>query len=142
MPCSLKAGEGPTHFALASQEPTALSGKNTEGTQGRNVYPHGKVGWSLANPSRVQHQTTKAQKWKSGKTQTGIRDCFGLRRSRDPMENDGLQASRWIPGKGCCSGSEVPAKQLLLARYRDNLMVSHDQRDAPMPSQPLALQNQ
>jgi len=47
----MKAGEGPARFALASQEPTAIPGKTTKGTQSRNVHHSEKVGWQqgLAN---------------------------------------------------------------------------------------------
>lgn len=52
VPCSLKAGEGPTRFALAGQEPTALPGEPTEGTRGRNVHTRRKGGLVTGKPQQ------------------------------------------------------------------------------------------
>ena len=148
VPCSLKAGEGPAHFALASQEPTAIPGKTTKGTQGRNVHPQRKGGVVTDScqqtPAGSGMGQPKSRNGNQAKLRLGIGTGLGweevLVAVRDPMEKtDGLSTSRWMRGTDCRSGSEAPAKHSLLAQYRDSLTVPHGQQDAPMPSQPLAL---
>lgn len=139
VPCSLKAA-GDQLILLWPARSRQLSLENHQRHPGHKCPPTRKR-WGgnrllPANPSRDQHGTTKAQKWKPDKTRTGNRDWFGLGRSVSCCQrpHDGLSTSGWMPTIGCSSGSEGPAKHSLLAQYRDNLMVPHSQQDTPMPT--------